>query len=171
MSERISIRGKGAELFFGDDPTPNPERPPVRNSVVPDARQTDSMQASKTADQQDRQTADQQDRQTARKQDSKTDSKIARQTDITVWALELIERLVDAMSQSHPVHNTFRYTQHDLDRLRDIIYELEVKRHIKTSRNDVMRLALAWILDDYREHGADSLIVTVLKEQRWGREP
>ena len=163
MSERISIRGKGAELFFGEDSTPPSERPQAGIPVMPDARQTDSEQASKTADQQDRQAAG--------KQDSKTDSKTARQTDGGAWPSELIERLRDAMSQSHPVHNTFRYAQHDLDVLRDIVYELEVKRHLKTSRNDVVRLALAWILDDYREHGADSLIVTVLKEQRWGREP
>lgn len=51
--------------------------------------------------------------------------------------------------------------------MRDIVYELEVKRGVKTTRNDVMRLALAWIIDDYRVYRADSLLVAVLKEERW----
>ena len=78
-----------------------------------------------------------------------------------------VRRLRETLGEDHPVNNTFRYSQESLDAVRDVVYELEVKRNIKTSRNDIMRLGLAWIVDDYRVNGADSLLVAVLKEERW----
>jgi len=80
-----------------------------------------------------------------------------------------VRKLREALIEDHPVNNTFRYSQESLDALRDVVYELEVKRGLKTSRNDIMRLGLAWIVDDYRANGANSLLVAVLKEERWKR--
>ncbi len=149
MSERFSIKGKGAELFYGDAPDNRPTPP------VPDAaRQTDSVLSSKTDRQPDR----------------KTESKTARQTDIPPGgdqSGDVVRRLREILADAHPVHNTFRYSQSVLDAVRDIVYELEVKRGVKTSRNDVMRLGLSWIIDDYHSRGAGSLLVAVLKEERW----
>lgn len=110
----------------------------------------------------DRQTARGPDRKRARQQDSKQDCKTDRQP--PAWPEETVRQLRDALREEHPVHNTFRYSRRDLDRLRDIVYELEVKRRLKTSRNDVMRLALVWIIDDYRERGPDSLLVAALRD-------
>lgn len=149
MSERFSIKGKGAELFFGDA-AENRVPPPEPDT----ARQTDSMLVDKTAG----------------RKDSTTERQTARQTDATsgdTWSPEIVGLLRQALLDPHPVHNTFRYSQGALDAVRDIVYELEVKRGIKTSRNDVMRLALSWIINDYRSRGASSLLVVVMKEERW----
>lgn len=156
MSDRISISGRGKELFFGegtDDVQTGAVDDPF-SSDRKDARQIDSLLSAKTESQIVR----------------KTDSKTARQTGGSPLAgpsLDMLRRLRDVVAEQHPVHNTFRYSQQALDAVRDIVYELEVARGVKTSRNDVMRLALAWIVDDYRENGAASVLVKVLKQERW----
>lgn len=150
MSGRISIRGKGNTLFFESDDAAasRPDRPMPKT-----ARQTDSGPA----------------RQTASKPPSKTDSQTERQTarqTASEASGDSVAPLREALLEPHPIHNTFRYSQSDLDALRDIVYELEVKRNLKTTRNEVMRLGLAYIMDDYGANGADSLLVRVLLEVR-----
>lgn len=155
MSERISIKGQGKALFFGEDDSNRSDQmaPEPIESVASGARQTDSPLPEKTDSHLAGQTA----------------SKTARQTDNThsVPTGDQLRRLRDVLLEDHPVHNTFRYSQDSLDAVRDIVYELEVKRGIKTSRNDVMRLGLAWLVDDYRTRREQSVLVQVLKAERW----
>lgn len=150
MNDRISIKGRGDELFFNNEKAASPIPAPQEQEP---ARQTDSLVAEKTAGMPDR----------------KTERQTARQTDHPqpIWSADAVHAFRHGLSDEHPVHNTFRYSQQSLDAVRDIVYELEVKRGIKTSRNDVMRLGLAWIIDDYTANGADSLLVAVLKEEKW----
>ena len=149
MSSRISIKGKGAELFFGGGDVL--ESPSSRDETS--ARKTDSVLAGKTDS----------------KKASMPESKTARHTEVAPGEPQssaVLRTLREALLEEHPVNNSFRYSQESLDAVRDIAYELEVMRHLKTSRNDIMRLGLAWIIDDYRAKGADSVLVAVLKEER-----
>lgn len=160
MSSRISIKGKGAELFFGGGDVL--ESPSSRDETS--ARKTDSVLAGKT----DSKKASMPESKTARLQESKT----ARHAEVAPGEPQssaVLRTLREALLEEHPVNNTFRYSQESLDALRDVVYELEVKRGLKTSRNDIMRLGLAWIVDDYRANGANSLLVAVLKKERWKR--
>ncbi|MBF6599633.1 MAG: hypothetical protein IVW36_03880 [Dehalococcoidia bacterium] len=149
MSSRISIKGKGAELFFGGAEVL--ESPSSRDETS--ARKTDSVLAGKTDS----------------KKASMPESKTARHTEVAPGeprSSAVLRTLREALLEEHPVNNSFRYSQESLDAVRDIAYELEVMRNLKTSRNDIMRLGLAWIIDDYRAKGADSVLVAVLKEER-----
>ncbi len=123
MSDRISIKGKGDELFFA---TESGASKPSSLQEQDAARQTDSTLAGEKATKTDRTT----ERQTARQTDESSGEK---------WPAEMVGLLRQMLVEDHPTHNTFRYSQRILDAVRDIVYELEVKRGIKTSRNDVMR--------------------------------
>lgn len=158
MSERFSIRGKGAELFYGGLSQDAPLGDPTT------ARKKDNLPSDKTASTQGRL----QDSKTARVQESNNPSTPTTPATQNPPA-DAVRKLREALIEDHPVNNTFRYSQESLDALRDVVYELEVKRDLKTSRNDIMRLGLAWIVDDYRANGANSLLVAVLKEERWKR--
>ena len=48
--------------------------------------------------------------------------------------------------------------------MRDIVYELEVQRGLKVSRNDVMRATLLWAIEDYNTRGEESCLLQLLKE-------
>ncbi len=147
---RVSIKGKGAELFFGEEAAQDDA--PFEGSSA--ARQTDIVPAG----------------QTARKPARKTERKTARQMDAAGDPrVDTVARLRQALFDEHRVHNTFRYSQADLDAVRDIVYELEVRRSIKATRNDVMRVGLAWIIDDYQANGPSSVLVAVLKQEDWRR--
>lgn len=49
--------------------------------------------------------------------------------------------------------------------MRDIVYELEVRWGRKVTRNDVMRAALNWIIEDFREKQEESLLAQLLEEE------
>ncbi len=157
MNERFSIKGKGAELFYGG----LSQDAPLGEQTT--ARKKDNVPSDKPASTQARL----QDSKTARVQESNIPSTPT--TPATNPPAHAVRKLREALLEDHPVNNTFRYSQESLDALRDVVYELEVRRDLKTSRNDIMRLGLAWIVDDYRANGANSLLVAVLKEERWKR--
>lgn len=62
--------------------------------------------------------------------------------------------------------NTFRYSLEELDFVRDIVYEAEVKHQIKLDKNDVVRIALEWLMNDYQEKGEASLLVSILTSKK-----
>jgi hypothetical protein len=74
-------------------------------------------------------------------------------------------RLRDLVFRDHPKHGGYRFAQDELDALRDIEYELEVQRGIRATKNDIVRLSINHLIDDYRQRGDDSLLVEVLKEE------
>jgi hypothetical protein len=73
--------------------------------------------------------------------------------------------LRELVLREHPVAGTFRFTQGELDAIRDVRYELEVKRGVKVTGNDIVRLGLNNVIDDYREGGESSLLLDVFKEE------
>jgi hypothetical protein len=162
MSERFSIKGKGAELFFGDneprEPKPRlePEAPevpaiqPAPEPASPLATQPPSQQATMPPSAQD------------------TRDAVSQRTDADAF---LRHRLRELLAQDHPFHYSYRFTREEIDALRDIVYELEVKRGMRLTRNDVVRLGLNWVIDDYRARGKESLLMQVMKEERWKPEP
>jgi hypothetical protein len=78
-------------------------------------------------------------------------------------------RLRDLVFRDHPKHVGYRFVQDEIDALRDIEYELEVRRAIKVTKNDIVRLSLNYLIEDYRHRGDDSLLVEIFKEERGGQ--
>src|SRR5919198_3652916 len=52
------------------------------------------------------------------------------------------EKLLSLLQTGDLKPNTFRYTQQELDFIRDVTYEAEVKYKTKLDKNDVVRIAL-----------------------------
>ncbi|HWO93677.1 MAG TPA: hypothetical protein VNL92_02845 [Dehalococcoidia bacterium] len=75
-------------------------------------------------------------------------------------------RLRELVFRDHPKDVGYRFAQDELDALRDIEYELDVQRGIKVTRNDIVRLGLNQLIEDYRQRGDDSVLVEVFKEER-----
>jgi hypothetical protein len=154
MSERFSIKGKGAELFFGEDDGHATE--PTGPTEVPATQPGIEIGASTAA-----QPPSQQATMPPRAQ-QQTMPSAERESHDLIW------RLRDALREDHALHYSYRFTREEIDGLRDVVYELEAKRGIRSTRNDIVRLGLDWILDDYRARGKESLLVQVLKEEKWG---
>jgi hypothetical protein len=59
--------------------------------------------------------------------------------------------------------STFRFQPQELETLDTVTSELAGSAGAKVSKNDVVRLALNWLLIDYREHGEQSMLGRVLQ--------
>lgn len=158
MSERFSIKGKGAELFFGAGERRELEPQPESESPDLAATQTASQPASLPAAQPPGQQAT--------LPPSAQDTMSAPTPPAGIEA-SIRDRLRQQLEQDHPLHLSYRFAREEIDALRDIVYELEVKRDLRITRNDIIRVGLNWVIDDYRAHGKDSLLMLVLREERW----
>jgi len=155
VSERISIAGKGKELFFGgdDEPQANSEtNPPEMAATHPDTQPPTnpaSQQASKTATM------------------PPSAHGAMRAVEPPFDDSALVRRLRDQLDEEHSLHYSYRFTRDEIEALRDAVYELEAKRGLRVTRNDIVRLGLEWIIDDYKSHGNESLLVRVMGDGRW----
>jgi hypothetical protein len=62
--------------------------------------------------------------------------------------------------------NTFRYTQEELDFIRDVVYEAEVKYKTKLDKNDVARIGLEWLIQDWKTNNKESLLARILTSKK-----
>lgn len=62
--------------------------------------------------------------------------------------------------------NTFRYTQEELDFIRDVAYEAEVKYKTKLDKNDVARIGLEWLMEDWKANKEASLLARILTSKQ-----
>jgi len=67
------------------------------------------------------------------------------------------------------ITNSFRYTEAELSTLTDVLYEIGKQHGAKLTKQDVARLGLNVILDDYRHRGADSLLGKLAARRRQRR--
>ena len=91
-------------------------------------------------------------------------SKIASKQVITQASVE--ERILASLRATDLKANTFRYTQEELDFIRDIVYEAETKHGVKLDKNDIARLSLEWLMIDWEERKQDSLLAKVLANKK-----
>ena len=61
---------------------------------------------------------------------------------------------------------TFRYQREELDRLDRLIAEVNKNQEVKVSKNDLVRIALNWLLEDYDENKRASVLAKVLAQIR-----
>ena len=80
---------------------------------------------------------------------------------------ETIEESILAALAVTPIKpNTFRYSIEELDFVRDVVYEAEVKYKTKLDKNDVVRIALEWLMTDYQQNAEDSLLARILASKK-----
>lgn len=81
-------------------------------------------------------------------------------------AAVVTERLRQKLrTKQHLSSYTFRFRPEELEQLDQLVGELNHTRTSKLSKNDLVRLALGWLLTDYEEYGQASLVVEVTKQE------
>ena len=76
----------------------------------------------------------------------------------------LRRRLRAVLREERRIHTTVRFSPEEMSALRDLVYQLEAKMGIKITRNEVMRIALHFFLEDYELRKKESLLLQVLEE-------
>jgi hypothetical protein len=81
-------------------------------------------------------------------------------------AAVVTERLRQKLrTKQHLSSYTFRFRPEELEQLDQLVAELNQARTSKLSKNDLVRLALGWLLTDYEEYGQASLVVEVTRQE------
>lgn len=138
MARRVSLQGKGVELFFGGDsrPAPAAEQPPAD---VPEARPSSSRSRTASAA-----------ASTRARTHSRADAPSAGENDAMLFALvEDRQRLASS---------TFRFQPEELEQLDLAVEKVGRGRARRLSKNDVVRLGLRWLLRDYEANRERSLL-------------
>jgi hypothetical protein len=167
MSKRVSLDGKGVSIFFGeDDGIQHPAKPTAPPPDTELARSDPGAVALRHPGA------------TAPRlepaNEPTNDAGIApgiEHPDERAFFESLVlpkslKRKLRAMSrEQHPYHTSVRLTEDEMATLRDLCYELEVKLGIVVKRNDITRVALQLLLEDYALRKKESVLVQVLKEE------
>lgn len=164
MVKRVSLKGKGAEIFFGDATTRGQPPQEPRGAERSDGTGgTDLNPATPPAP-----PAPQPKSKDARLRASMQESKHARTADVTAGgtaasapaarSLDVLDAIYDHVAARATVTNAFRYTERDLTLLTDALYQLSKRHGTKLSKQDVARLGLNVVLWDYQTRGDDSLL-------------
>lgn len=176
MVKRVSLKGKGAEIFFGGESvepaiTVPPEAvPEIPEAPVPGPAQSDSAGGES-------QQASVQESMQARKQESMQASEQAgkhARTDETTEPsgpapTEVLNAIWPALCERAAITNAFRYTDHELGWLTDVLYEVTKRHSIRLTKQDIARLGLLAVLEDYRTHGEASLLGELVARRKHER--
>ena len=74
----------------------------------------------------------------------------------------LVKRLRKAVKVVGKEAATHRFSQGEKHGLADIVYTYGRQGH-RTSENEVVRIGVNWLIDDYQQHGGQSVLHKVLK--------
>ena len=185
-SKRVSLKGKGADLFFGDY-TPSPDSgqdsgvaatngQSATESVVPEVGESPTPPPSAESSPVEPAVAPTAARRPVRRAsgrtqptdesdaiDSKQASKLARQRADAQASTD--RELVDAIRKVVKVPGRevsfVRLTPEEKAQLTDIVYTYK-RQGMKTTETEINRIALNYLLHDYHEHGEHSVLARVL---------
>jgi hypothetical protein len=74
----------------------------------------------------------------------------------------LVDRLYRRLdNRQHLASSTFRFQSEELGELERVFVELNALRPRKSSKNDLVRLAVNWLLEDYKQNGEHSMLAQV----------
>jgi hypothetical protein len=63
-------------------------------------------------------------------------------------------------------NDTFLFTNEELYAIEDLKTELKRKLDLKTTKYDIVRSAIHWLVEDYRQHGEESHIVQRVRKKQ-----
>ena len=186
MPKRVSLKGKGAELFFGDYPaTPEADSPAVPTRAQ-DGQQPEPSAAIEaplsppreghpdTAPRRPRTAAVREAPQPARPPKRGTftlaspeDSVLASQPAITLASVRAdeIESIRQIIKVPGREVSFVRLTPEEKAHLSDIVYTFK-RQGQKTSETEINRIAINFLLLDFHEHGEQSVLARVLAALR-----
>lgn len=76
---------------------------------------------------------------------------------------DLAESLYRKLQQKHHLSSyTFRFRLEELEDLTKLDTKLEKSHPNKLSKNDLVRLGVNWLLEDYEQHGDTSMLARIL---------
>ena len=162
MSDRVSIKGMGEDIFFEDRRSGQDVAQPEKA-----AEPTDAL----TRANRDTTVSRRQDVTTSARESAHKGSNERTDTDASAFFTALNpprdvrRKLRAATREEHRFHTTIRLSAEDNNALRDVCYELEAKQGITATRNDVGRLGLRLLLEDYAIRKKQSLLVQILGEE------
>lgn len=87
---------------------------------------------------------------------TKQPKKVASDADTLVETIRKAVKLVGKETTSYRLHEV------EKESLDDIIYGLK-KRGFRSSENEIMRIAINYVIDDYNQHSDDSVLIRVLE--------
>ena len=161
MPKRVSLKGKGADIFFGDFTPTSPESPAADSaaSPTPTAGQVAAEPATAPTPVASSERSVRP-RTHARTQTTSSDSDADSSARVRLAMKEALHRKLQLKQRL--ASYTFRFRPEELDQLEQILAGLERGNGQKPSKNDVIRLALLWLLADYEEHRDASILAQVL---------
>jgi len=89
----------------------------------------------------------------------------ARETEPAVLR-EVPDDVWDSLEEPATITNSFRYTDAELSALTDVLYQVGKQQGAKLSKQEVARLGLNVVLDDYRRRGSGSLLGQLATRRR-----
>ena len=171
MPKRVSLKGKGAELFFGEFPTAAeanveaaaPQLPAELQMEVAANPQKTVMAPSSTSAPT---TSPTEAKPAARARTSRAPVRTKGAAGQSVHALPSVDAsAVEAIRQVIKVPGRevsyVRMTPEEKAQLSDIVYTYK-RQGQKTSENELNRIAINYLLLDYHEHGEQSVLARVL---------
>jgi hypothetical protein len=145
MTRRISIKGQGADIFFGEGEEPRQEPVLARQEAQGESVDVPTSVGASG--------------QTAESADADEGRFLAG----LLLPPALKRKLRAVLRDERRIHTTVRFSPEEMTALRDLVYDLEARKGIKVTRNEVMRIALHFFLEDYGIRKKESLLLQVLK--------
>ena len=163
MSDRVSIKGKGEDIFFGDIPDDQRSGEEIQAGAV--ARANPDTAAPRRQDTGKLESA----RASQRASEPRRANTTAQAGNETLEFFEglvlpggLKRRLGKVLDEDHRFHTSVRLSREDTDALRDLMYELDAKINVRVPRSEVFRVALRLLIEDYAIRKKESLLVQIL---------
>jgi hypothetical protein len=75
---------------------------------------------------------------------------------------EILEIVRKSVKQIGKEAATYRFTREEKNQLADIEYTYK-RQEIRTSENEITRIAINYFIEDYRKNGEESLLAKILK--------
>ena len=152
---------RGQSVFFpikADTPTPEHSAEPIENKEVPRSpviQQTDTEVNQQVSSSASVQTINQ-----SRLQASIDASKHASMLAIKPDIVEIIRKIVKTPAKEEVLY--VRVTKEEKDQLGDIEYTYHNQQGIDTSANELGRIAVNFLIADYKANGENSILAKVL---------
>ena len=157
MPKRVSLKGKGADIFFGDSlPSPSP------NSASDEPAQAATSSPPPTAATPRTSDGHQAEASTRTSARARTHARAGADTSARVRTAMKEELHRKLRAKQRLASYTLRFRPDELEELEQVLAEIGPATIQKPSKNDLVRLGLMWLLADYRENGDESVLVQVL---------
>jgi len=173
MPKRVSLKGKGADLFFGDYPAvADAEAPPAADhfdeasgeaatlpSPVASANSVSALGPdAEPASPATRRKAPQRPARSERNSSTPGAEGVVALPSVDADTVETIRQVIKVPGREV---SYLRLTPEEKAKLSDIVYTYK-RQGQKTSETELNRIALNYLLLDYREHGQQSVLARVL---------